>query len=86
VLNELDLFKQVFNQPRVCRQHVDSFSKDYTVCRLEAARNELLRTFWYVDGYLKNLHNKDTKEKRLDHITEIAATMVERYAGRIAAS
>jgi hypothetical protein len=32
---------------RVCKEHKD-FSKDCAVCKLEAARNELVRTFWYV--------------------------------------
>jgi len=33
---------------RVCKEHRRSFSKDCAVCKLEAARNEMVGTFWYV--------------------------------------
>jgi hypothetical protein len=35
---------------RVCNEHKD-FSKDCAVCKLEAARNDLARTFWYVKKF-----------------------------------
>lgn len=82
---------------RVCKEHSDSFSKDCPVCKLEAARNELAQTFWYVamlcskgpylgrpmmDGPLPPHINTEEKAMKvmLDHILEVASTMVDRYA------
>src|SRR6266403_107861 len=80
---------------RVCKEHWGSFSKDCTVCKLEAARNEMVLTFRYVSkccegpylgGRMANgplppqiATNKDAMKVRLDHILEVADTMVDRY-------
>jgi hypothetical protein len=55
---------------RVCEEHRGSFSKDCTVCKLEAARNEMVLTFrtsasvvraptwvveWPMDRFLRRL-------------------------------
>jgi hypothetical protein len=86
---------------RVCKEHRDFFSKDCAVCQLEAARNDLARTFWYVKkfcegpqpgGSTMHVHletpppeittNEERMKVRLEHILEVATTMVGRYGGR----
>ena len=84
------------NEPsRICKEHKD-FSKDCAVCKLERGRNEMALTFWYVskccegpclegpmaDGPLppQIATNDDAMKLRLDHILEIASTMVDRYS------
>jgi hypothetical protein len=63
---------------------------------LEAARNEMVKTFWYVtkccegpylgrpmmDGpFPSEINTKDKAMKMmLDHILEVASTMVDRYS------
>jgi hypothetical protein len=82
-------------QIRVCNEH-QNFSKDCAVCKLEAARNEMVKTFWYVtkcceqpylgrpmmDGPFPPEINTEEKAMKMmmDHILEVASTMVDRYA------
>jgi len=79
---------------RVCKEH-KGFSKDCAVCKLEAAKDELVLTFWYVtkccegpylgrpmmDGPFPPEINTEEKAMKvmLDHILEVSNTMVERY-------
>src|SRR6266850_1017436 len=96
----IEEFQAIFQSPiRVCKEHRDSFSKDCAVCRLEVARNELVRTFWYVSKrcegpysgrpvatqlqplktILTTSEEAKVMKQVLDHVVEVADTMVDRY-------
>jgi hypothetical protein len=92
--------EETMSHERVCKEHTDSFSKDCPICKLEAARNELVQTFWYVAACCAGPHlgrpvatqleplktilatNEAAMamKETLDHLLEVASTMVDRYA------
>lgn len=89
-----------FKTNRVCKEHKE-FSRDCAVCKLEAAQNEMVLTFWYITKCSEGPYlggpmmcgsqgspetippqiatNEEAMKVRLDHIMEVATTMLERF-------
>jgi hypothetical protein len=84
----------------VCEKHKVDAGQECTICKLQAARNDLRATFWYLKKFCEGpkaggsmmhgsetpppkiiLTNEEAMKAKLDHILEVATTMVGRHGG-----
>jgi hypothetical protein len=77
-MSEIEDFMKMFTPAMACKEH-QVFTQDCAVCEVGSARDELVRTFWYITKFLENPKNPATAQQKVDHILEIATTMVGRY-------
>ena len=67
------------NPIRVCKEH-PAFSAGCAICKLEAARNEMVMTFWYVSACCAGPHLGRPVATELQPLKTILATNEEARA------